>query len=79
MHQHDETCNVTWMLNANILSFTTGLMSRPCPSQMHETRHITVPVYSEGIDAEKSEATPEGQQLVEEGVPETKGEREYPV
>ncbi|CAN0175152.1 unnamed protein product [Hapterophycus canaliculatus] len=49
--------------------------------QMHETKHITVPVYSDGTDAKGGEGAtePETQQLTEEGVPETKGEREYPL
>lgn len=48
---------------------------------MHESKHITVPVYhSEGGDANVGENnTEETQQLTEEGVPEAKGEREYPV
>ncbi|CAM9774132.1 unnamed protein product [Ectocarpus sp. 6 AP-2014] len=49
--------------------------------QMHETKHITVPVYSEGTDDPAGEklTAPETKQLEEEGVPESKGEREYPL
>lgn len=47
---------------------------------MHESKHATVPVYrSEGGDAKPGESGEETQQLTEEGVPEAKGEREYPV
>lgn len=48
---------------------------------MHETKHITVPVYSDGADAQAGESltAPETKQLTEEGVPESKGEREYPL
>lgn len=47
---------------------------------MHETKHLTVPVYSEGMDAQAGEAVPEVQPLTEEGgAQESKGERTYPV
>lgn len=47
---------------------------------MHESKHITVPVYhSDGVELQPGDNTAETQQLTEEGVPETKGEREYPV
>lgn len=49
-------------------------------SQMHESKHITVPVYSDGGDSQaRDNNAAETQQLTEEGVPESKGEREYPV
>ncbi|CAM9314487.1 unnamed protein product [Pylaiella littoralis] len=49
--------------------------------QMHETKHITVPVYSDSADAQDGDSltAPEAKQLTEEGVPESKGEREYPL
>lgn len=49
------------------------------PPQMHETKHTTVPVYGDGADPQSGEPAPETQQLTEEGVAETKGEKSYNV
>ena len=46
---------------------------------MHETKHLTVPVYSETADPPAGEAVPEAQPLAEEGAQESKGDRTYPV
>ena len=46
---------------------------------MHETKHLTVPVYTEPADVPSGEAVPEAQPLAEEGAQESKGERTYPV
>lgn len=47
--------------------------------QMHETKHLTVPVYTEPADAPSGEPVPEAQPLAEEGAQESKGDRTYPV
>lgn len=47
--------------------------------QMHETKHLTVPVYAEPADAPSGEPVPEAQPLAEEGAQESKGDRTYPV